>query len=347
MDLTKLKPLPVVCRQSTIACALACPRKWWYRYRMGITLRGTQVKESATLGTIYHRLQCLGPGSEGTVKAETVRQQQALMDQVNRGEDIDGQTARMAGMLTDLYNKAVAMARVSWDKYPQPWYLKTVGTEIKHSTTVGDVVVEGTIDKLQLNEYNADKWGIWIRDYKSTGRSLVALFGGMAWSLQARIYRLLMADYLKTTKYSETPIRGFILDGILKPGIKLSRTDEKNAKVWNIPVEDAYLRRVKKWYDEKNTDACLSRALFYTEPELPMELRAVFKWMEYLKNMEFSLVEKFERDTTRRECFAYEKQCPYHNLCSTDPAQWDQLFEAQYKFEKPAGLEELNVTGPR
>ena len=334
MDLTKITPKPVVCRQSTMACALECPRKWWYQYRMGITLRGTQVRESATLGTIYHRLQCLGPGSEPVVKAEVSKQQQALMEQVNRGEDIDGQTERLAGMLTTLYNKATVMARVSWERYPQPSYFETIGTEIKHAMEMGGVVFEGTMDKLLLNTKGTKGPEVWIRDHKSTGRSLSALFSGMAWSLQARVYRLLATDYLKDTPHRNLPVRGFILDGITSPGIKLCKTDEKNAKDWNVPVEDAYLRRVKEWYAERGDDVCLSRALFYTESGMPSELAGIVERMRSLSNLDPAEVTQFDRDMTHRECFAYEKQCPYHDLCSTDPAQWDQLFETKYRFEE-------------
>ena len=334
MDLTKITPKPVVCRQSTMACALACPRNWWYQYRMGITLRGTQVRESATLGTIYHRLQCLGPGSENTVKAEVSKQQQALMEQVNRGEDIDGQTERLAGMLTTLYNKATVMARVFWERYPQPSYFETIGTEIKHAMELDGLVLEGTMDKLLLSTRGTKGPEIWIRDHKSTGRSLSALFGGMAWSLQARVYRLLAEDYLKGTRVEGLPIRGFILDGITSPGIKLCKTDEKNAKEWNVPVEDAYLRRVKEWYAERGDEVCLSRALFYTEQCVPSELGRALDRMRVLSHTNPAEVGRFDRDATRRECFAYEKQCPYHDLCSTDPAQWDQLFETKYRFEE-------------
>ena len=334
MDLTKITPKPVVCRQSTMACALACPRKWWCQYRMGITLRGTQVRESATLGTIYHRLQCLGPGSEAKVKAEVSKQQQTLMEQVNRGEDIDGQTERLAGMLTTLYNKATVMARVFWERYPQPSYFETIGTEIKHAMELEGMVFEGTVDKLLLNTKGPKGPEIWIRDHKSTGRSLSALFGGMAWSLQARVYRLLAMDYIRDTPNRNFPVRGFILDGITAPGIKLCKTDEKNAKEWNVPVEDAYLRRVRGWYAERGDEVCLSRALFYTERSISDEFTYATSRMFCLKAKNPAEVDQFDRDMTHRECFAYEKQCPYHDLCSTDPAQWDQLFETKYRFEE-------------
>jgi hypothetical protein len=226
------------------------------------------------------------------------------------------------------------MARVFWERYPQPSYFETIGTEIKHAMELDGLILEGTMDKLLLNMKGIKGPEVWIRDHKSTGRSLSALFSGMAWSLQARVYRPLVEDYLKDTPHRNTPVRGFILDGITAPGIKLCKTDEKNAKEWDIPIEDAYLRRVKEWYTERGDEVCLSRALFYTEPIMPDELLYALRQMNIYRHSDPAEVGLFDRDVTRRECFAYEKQCPYHDLCSTDPKQWDQLFETKYRFEE-------------
>jgi len=341
MNFEKIEPQPVVCRQSSIACALHCPRKWWCKYRMGITLRGVQVKESADLGKIYHKFQELGPGREQEVKAWIQQQQNALMERVNRGEDLDGQMARKANLMTESYHKAEVMAQIFWEKYPQPSYFKVIGQEIKHTMGWNGLTLEGTIDKLLLNEQDGS---IWIRDHKSTGRPLKFLFGGMAWSLQARIYRILAEDFIAKQALLRV-VRGFILDGILKPGIKLCRTDEKNAKDWGCPVEEAYLRRVKGWYkeaDEKlraeNKDpygTIHSKAIFYTEPLMPTELETALKVMRELSKRPAELPHAFEKDVTRRACSEYEKQCEYYDLCSTDPEQWDSLFEQKYKFVKP------------
>lgn len=336
MNFDNLKPKPVVCRQSCITCALTCERKWFYQYRLGISLRGGEYKEAATLGTIYHRLQCLGPGQEAKVRAEIRQQQTALMDKVDRGEDLDGNMTRLASMLTSLYQKAEVMAHVFWEKYPQPSYLKIIGTEIKHTMVWDNLVLEGTIDKLLVNEQDNL---VWIRDHKSTGRSLATIFGGLAWSLQARLYRILADDYF----YNWGRVRGFILDGIVKPGIKLCKTDEKNAKEWNCSVEDAYLRRVKEWYEtyevkaeldgKQNTKALDSKGIIFTEPLFPDELLMALRRIQELGSRQI-LPTYFSRDTTRTACFAYEKQCIYHDLCTTDPIQWDSLFETKYKFEE-------------
>ncbi len=334
MKLDTIQPKPVVCRQSCISCAIACEMKWFLKYRLGVTLRGAEVKEGATLGKIYHKFQQFGPGKENEVLLWVREKQKVLMDRADKGEDLDGSMVRLANLMTDLYHKAEAMAHLFWERYPQPDYLRTVGTEIKISapSPVLGQTIEGTIDKLLENTKDGRYW---IRDHKSTGMSLDSIFGGLEWSVQSRIYRILGFHYLTTLK-PFTPgewLRGFILDGILRPGIKLCRTDEKNAKTWNCSIQDAYLRRVKEWYKEKDQDAMLSRAMIYDEPLYPDELVKALSLMRDLSVRPIEL-KAYSRDITRTECFKYNTKCIYHDLCSTDLSQWDSLFETRYKIEE-------------
>ncbi len=354
MNFNKIQPLPVVCRQSCINCAIECERRWFYQYRMGVRLRGTQYKEAATLGKIYHQLQLVGSGNEQEVKVWIRGQQQALMVRVDAGEDLDGEMSRLANNLTSLYHKAEVMAHIFWEKFPQPKYLETIAKEVTHSVTLtgikpvpvglNNLVLEGTIDKLQLNK-KSDEGDVWIRDHKSTGRPLAVIFGGLAWSSQARIYRVLAEDYCREHQLGQYTgsytVRGFILDGIIKPGIKLCRTDDKNAKDWNCSVEDAYLRRVKEWYKDYEVRADLkgqdslkaidSKGIYFTEPLFPPELLKILERMKELSTHSIH-PDYFSRDITRQACFSYEKRCIYHPLCDTDPKQWDQLFETKYRL---------------
>ena len=86
MNFNEIQPLPVVCRQSYINCAIECERKWFYQYRIGVRLRGTQYKEAATLGKIYHKFQLCGPDKEQEVRAWIRGQQQTLMARVDAGD---------------------------------------------------------------------------------------------------------------------------------------------------------------------------------------------------------------------------------------------------------------------
>lgn len=339
MKIEEIQMKPFACHQSSISCAHGCERCWFFKERWGVELRGVKVKEGASLGKIYHKFQKLGPGHEDKVQMWVRQMQTDLMRQVDKGVDLDGQILRLANLLTTLYNKAEAMARIFWERYPTPSYLKTIGTEIKHTMTIpsgplAGMVLEGIIDKLIQDTRNGN---IWIRDHKSTGmKTLDVIFAGFPWSTQARIYRILADDYMKSHR-SETgaidKIKGFILDGILKPGIKLCGKDEKNSKVWNCSVEDAYLRRVKEWYVEKDTDTIKSQAIMFNEPLFTMELSSELCKMYDLgkrgNNPDF-----YYRDPSRFHCFLYDSACIYLDLCSLPRTAWPELFETKYKIKE-------------
>jgi hypothetical protein len=263
------------------------------------------------------------------------------MAKIERGEDIDGNAACLANMMTDLYKKAEVMAQLFWERFPQPATLHTVGTEIKVSMPHDDLTLEGTIDRLLVNEPDGS---IWIRDHKSTGRPLAVLFGGLGWSLQGRLYRVLAEEYL-VGKYKDNhpTAKGFILDGILKPGIKCCKTDDKNAKTWNVPIQEAYLRRVREWYttykEEHNKETMMSRAMIFSEPLFPEELCLALDRMRGIIIRD-PKPENYARDITRQACFLYEKQCIYHDLCESPYWKWEELFDVKYRIETEESNEE-------
>ena len=338
MRIEEIEPMPVKCRQSAMICAERCERKWWCKYRMGITLRGGEYKGAATLGKIYHRLQQLGPGGEDEVKKEVRQQQIDLMAQVDKGEDLDGQIVRTANNLTMLYDKAVVMAHIFWERFPQPEFFKTLATEVKVEMEYEGLTLSGTIDKLLLDVRDD---AVWIRDHKSTSQSLDCIFSALPWGIQGRMYRILATEWIRqqergpNTEPCGLKVKGFILDGVLVPGIKLCKTDLKNSRDWGCTKEEAYLRRVKEWYAEKPDATMRSKGVIYTEKMFQAELITSLCRMKELQAFDPHHVERFERDITRSECFMYQKQCIYHDLCSTDPKQWGPLFETKYKVEDP------------
>uniref|UniRef100_A0A6M3KRK5 Putative PD-(D/E)XK nuclease superfamily protein n=1 Tax=viral metagenome TaxID=1070528 RepID=A0A6M3KRK5_9ZZZZ len=341
MNIKDLKSLPIEARQSSIACVYACKRKWLLKYRLGITLRGEQIKESANLGQIYHRFKQLGPGREDEVRKWVRDRQTALMSQVDAGEDLDGTLARLANLLTELYHKAEVMAHIFWERFPLPPYLEVIGREIDVSVPISllgfysegsKILIGGRLDSLLRNKEDGN---IWIRDDKSTGRALETVFAGLGWSIQARLYRILADHYL-----TEGAVRGFIMDGIVKPGIKLCGKDEKTAKAENITPQEAYLRRVRQWYMEQEGDMDRkmidSKALIFAESLYPPELVSAIMMIDTLAKAPCEsahhLESEFPRDITRQACMQYETQCEYHDLCDRHPDYWDELFECKYHF---------------
>ena len=346
MKIDEIQMKPFACHQSSISCAHGCERCWFFAERWGVELRGVQVKEGATLGNIYHKFQKLGPGHEQEVKAWVTKMQTDLMARVEKGEDLDGQILRLANLLTTLYNKAEAMTKIFWERYPTPSYLKTIGTELNHSKTIesgplAGMVLEGTIDKLVQDTRNGDNW---IRDHKSTGmKTLDVIFAGFPWSPQARIYRILAEDYcgknnlrdkyVEGLNVLEGVVKGFILDGIMKPGIKLCGKDDKNSKVWNCSVEEAYLRRVKEWYAEKDTAAIKSQAIMFNEPLYPPELVEDLRYMQEL-GVRGNDPTKYGRDPSRFHCYLYDSPCIYLDLCEAPMSRWPELFDTKYKIKE-------------
>jgi hypothetical protein len=322
-------------------------------------LRGVKIKEGATLGQIYHKFQALGQGNQDLVRPWVTKMQTDLMARVEKGEDLDGQILRLANLLTTLYNKAEAMARIFWERYPTPSYLKTIGTEINHTMTMtipsgplAGMILTGTIDKIVVDTRNGD---IWIRDHKSTGmKTLDVIFAGFPWSPQARMYRILTENYLliemareaKTgdgRKTYDGMIKGFILDGIMKPGIKLCGKDEKNSKVWNCSVEDAYLRRVKEWYAEKDTAAIKSQAIMFNEPLYPPELMYELGKMAGYRDLPND-PKMYSRDPSRFHCFLYDSPCIYLDLCESPMVRWPELFDTKYKIKEEEKNENAKET---
>ena len=348
MKIEDIPMRPFTCRQSSISLAHGCERCFFFKERWSVELRGVQVKEGADLGKIYHKFQQLGPGHEQEVQAWVRQMQTDLMARVDKGEDLDGEMARLANLLTTLYNKAEAMAKLFWERYPTPSYLKTIGIEIHHTMTIQDgplkgMVLEGTIDKIVQDTRNGN---IWIRDHKSTGmKTLAVIFAGFPWSTQARIYRILANDYCRENNPQELQnVIGFILDGIMKPGIKLCGKDEKNSKVWGCSVEEAYLRRVKGWYGEKDTEAIKSQAIMFNEPLYPQELQSELLTMQNLASRP-NHPRAYNRDPSRFHCMLYDSPCIYLDLCESPMSRWPELFDTKYRVaetKKPEKKDDKN-----
>jgi len=347
MKIEDIKIRPFFCSQSSMKLALNCARAWFLKYRWGLRLKGVEIKEAADLGQIYHKFQEFGLGNQDLVLPWVKKRQTVLLAKIDKGEDLDGQMARLVSSLTTSYNKAEAMAKIFWEKYPQPSYLKTIGVEIKHRMDMKfpaakiTIPLEGTIDKLLVDTRNGN---IWIRDHKSTGRALNSLFLGIQWSIQARLYRILALDYMvkkdwigQDPKWALAHVKGFILDGILKPGIKLCGKDEKNAKAWNCSLDDAYLRRVKEWYatkEEENAGSTIkSQSIMFNEPLFPDELKRDLTRL-YNISLNGDNPKYYSRDETRFHCYLYEKPCIYESLCSAPISRWLELLDTKYKIRE-------------
>jgi hypothetical protein len=125
-------------------------------------------------------------------------------------------------------------------------------------------------------------------------------------------------------------VKGFILDMVKVPTIKLCGKDEKNAAAWECTVMEAYIKRVKEWYEEQEEEAMKSVAIKFNEPVDNSELFDALLEVSDIWEVE-ALPENFSKDLTKSTCYAYEKECPYYVLCSSDPVTWPSIIEQMFE----------------
>jgi hypothetical protein len=125
-------------------------------------------------------------------------------------------------------------------------------------------------------------------------------------------------------------VKGFILDLAKVPSIKLCGKDEKNAAKWECTVMEAYIQRVKEWYEGQEEEAMKSMAIKFNEPIENMEIIRTVQHVLLMWGTE-ALPENFSKDLTRSTCYAYEKECPYYVLCSSDPVTWPSIIEQMFE----------------
>jgi hypothetical protein len=255
------------------------------------------------------------------VKEYVSGMQDRLMAQIEAGEDLDGSLAGKVNVLSSLYHKAEAVANLFWARYPrneEKW--RMIAKEVK----IEDGSLRGIVDVVDLDEKHQKTW---IRDYKTTGKSLAGILTGYQYGAQLRVYRMLADAWCGQNGYP-SPM-GFILDAVAMPGIKMCRTDEKNAKKWDCSVEDAYLQRIKEWYEEKGKQVMVSTAMPFLEPVMPTELDDAIETIVDLSTTPPD-PQNFPRDITGSYCMAWDKPCLYAPLCESSPSVWPAIIEEKY-----------------
>ena len=231
-----------------------------------------------------------------------------------------------------------------------------------------DIPIEGTLDEGVLDEQASC---VYIRDTKTTGRPVEFTLTGYSYSLQCRLYRILIDAWLRSQK--ETPLvgvtkisdlpptsTGFILDILQKPTIRMCDKDrpftEYNAILsrgprkgqmevrreyaeGTSPVFENYLNRCREWYKEAGSEAASSFSVAYAEAPMPSELADALILGYYLTAQE-PIPSLFARDITSDACTAWDRVCLYYPLCSTSEAAWPAIIESKYEQVPPPKIEE-------
>jgi hypothetical protein len=282
-----------------------------------------EFKPAPELGTLVHSLKEEGPDGIEKVREEVVALQADLMKRIAGGEDLTGELARAAQGLTELFNKALVMCRIFWQKYPTPANLKVLAREltvVMPPDATCKYPRRGRIDELVLDE---DSRNVWIRDTKTTSRDIAFTLSGCGWSIQSRFYRMLAGYYVQDVlqRVDVGKVMGFIYDVMQMPGIKFCKKDTDF---------DAYLKRVEQWYLDNGMDAMASKAILFNEPTIPAELQRDMDEICRLFDAPVDDIEFFSRDETGVSCKGFNRVCDYMKLCESDPVGWPSIINGLY-----------------
>lgn len=326
---------------SGIMTALSCEMKFLLANKWRLFRKARQYSASATFGKLLHRLMQVGEARVEEVHQEVIKQHAALLRQIRKGEDLIGDIKREADGLNASYMKALAVAKIFWDKYPPAEHMETVCREkkiegdlmpflrerLQCGGVTGDIPLVGYLDWVVRDKRDGS---VWIRDTKTTSRKFASILTGFSHCIQCRLYRLLPWTEKEISLTWGRDVKGFILDMVKVPSIKLCGKDEKNAVKWECTVMEAYIKRVKEWYEGQEEEAMKSVAIAFNEPVNPRELMYNLMKVYNLWAKE-AQPENFSKDLTRHECYAYEKECPYYVLCSSDPVTWPSIIEQMFE----------------
>lgn len=316
--------------QGGIANAKHCARFYLYRNKWGIIPKASQYSAAPKIGNLVHRMMKVGQDNVTVVHEEVMKTYNTLLDRINKGEDLEGYLAREAKEIGDLYNKALAICTIYWERFPPKDYIDTIGREMVLErtysppmrgiqTSSSEVPLIGIIDWLVSDDRSYTNW---IRDFKTTSQSFEMKVTGLVYGLQGRFYRFLCKD---------KHIKGFILDMIKTPGIKLCGKDKKTADLEGITPAEAYKARVEEWYETED-EVMESRAVAFLDE--PVDNKELMTHLNYACQLWLTDCDpkKFMRDITLRKCTGFRKQCPYYGLCSSAMATWPAQIEQFYQI---------------
>ena len=316
---------------SSIVDGLRCEKLYFFRSRWAIRPKVKPYSQATKVGNLVHSLMKAGREGIEKVHQRVIKDHTKLVERIRAGEDLSGDLARAANDLNHLYQKALAIVTIFWEKFPAKEYMTTICREERkegflpssttHAVWIADWIVRDERDG-----------SVWIRDTKTTGEDFDSILTGFLYCVQCRFYRIMAAQEECGDK-----LKGFIVDMIQTPTIKLCGKDEKMAIKLGCTPFEAYVQRVKEWYEVNAKDGKVmdSVAIVFNEDIHNTEIMNSLDTITQLQERD-PVPSHFSRDLTKSRCVHYRKTCPYYPLCSSDESAWPSLIEKYYEVrEKP------------
>lgn len=324
-----------------------CPRKFLYRYKLGICPRTYQP--ALHTGQVFHLvLQSLFMGWTQEESLDAAKQyfhrfcNEILASADEAGFTPSGKSVEgVVKSAEDDYHKARAMAFSFMSFKPfnwNEWELLYAPDDTPCVELLLEAKVKGipvpiiapcdlALRKKETNE-------VWIVDHKSTSADTLARARSVKISPQIALYRLVLqchidawAEEHKEMKYHGLRVVGSIHNIVKKPTIKYCKKDANF---------EAYINRVIQWYKDKHTEDPQHSPIFqsqtyFSEPTLTKEL-----WLRLRQQSRAAraapLLDRFYR-AGDYACHEFNSVCPYADLCSSDPVMWPDIVRTRFDIK--------------
>lgn len=327
--------MPVI-RQSTLKDFVNCRRYALYRHVLGLSPKTTRRSVSADTGTFWHlgmSQACQSTGGTDKARLAMIDLRDRLVADMAQAleEDLTGEVMKQVKDLTMACDKAIAMLRIFWHKYPLRDDIEIVATEdtlLLKLPVLDDLWVQVKPDLIVRDTHG----NLWIEDHKSTGVPPSEVMVGKPWNFQTTLYAAAVA-----TKYAQ-PVTGVIFNIMQTPGIRLCAKDEKEAAKKHISAENAYMARVSEWYGEtgdvtiRSTWFPLAGSSYAAKQHIDTLRFTAAMLANEMADVDEStdLPGVFECDGSCQACKRYNRTCEYMDLCDTDPVAWPTIINAFY-----------------
>lgn len=321
---------------SSIVDGLRCEKLYFFRYRWAIRPKVKPYSKGATTGSLVHDLMKAGRDGIEKVQQKVIKQHSKLVERIKAGEDLTGDLARAANDLNHLYQKALAIVTIFWEKFPPKKYMTTICREERKESFSPQATIPCVWIADWIVEDKRDG-SVWIRDAKSTSEDFNSVMMGFLFSVPCRFYRLMAAQ----EEWGDR-VKGFILDMIQVPTIKLCGKDEKQAAKLGCTPFEAYVHRVEDWYEVQPEDPMRSEAIVFNEDIHNQEIMNGLATITDLCEREAD-PKLFDRDITKSRCYHYRKPCSYYPLCSSNMSAWPSLIEQFYEVRREPTTDAVEI----
>jgi len=318
-------------RSSYMGDLYTCPRKFMWRVRYGLKVRGWMDPALHT-GTFFHEmLRAVLTGStiaEATSECDHLCQQ--CCSQLEAECDRNGMLPS-GKPLEDSRQKCVnasALAKMMFElsvhpflfsKMMEPYEVLTVEAPIEVKYRGIWAPIRCKPDALLMHRETGD---VLVVNHKTTGeRNTSTVCRSYPWALQPQLEHLCVR-----TVFPDAPNFRYLHNIMRKCSL---RYPSKNSPTW-----EAYLENARAWYlkegERDPANQPMLQSLFLL-PSHPMTAELHVQLYEASRACYCDSIDTAKYPKNAASCFAFHKPCPFLSLCESTPGLWPRIIEERFE----------------